>query len=650
MYNPYPQPNTPRRGAAIQAVALQAPSLDGLPPIETLNPDNLKDLTKSDLTAYLLSHNIQPGLSKPEMKKQMRTLIHSLTNKEILIHKGPSSGTTSPVVASTPVGAGGVVQPDLMSINPMVMPMNLSALNPTAAATAAAGLHMNMNPYTGAPFAYPQPPQHTTAAAIAPTAMATTNTTTTTATITPTTPAATTPVVASPLQSSPRATGANKEHTPDQCMDCHKQYNKECNHHRCKSCCVRFMISSHSLCLLHLREEMRRPTNRDLPEIQTLFQQANLIHTPPTTAVNSTPAQTPGATETLSPAAVAAAAAVIHKQQQQPQQPLQQHQPAQTHPHLQQHQQQQHFKPNQMMVPSQQLQQHHPQQPLQQLQHHIPPQSHPPGPYPQQAVPHNAAQMIPQQQQQQQQQAQQALAKDFNNNRKLQTQLQFYYLNVQSQVSACSTPKRMMIPKDDKYSFFTCYKCSKAISVNGAQLWKHIQTEHPDDLFTFLLDKVKNKQSLTTNPDQDNIFNQARQKAGERFSLTNQWLQELFSPTPPPEINEKRFLEDRKQKIIEFETRLQSMLDLFESQDNFIENISRESNLFYQFYDQLSPQIPPEELEQISRKVSFEMAKDLYCFESMVSKPSSLVTPFQSTPQPAFEFIESDSTFCCQSL
>ncbi|ELR15111.1 uncharacterized protein ACA1_215930 [Acanthamoeba castellanii str. Neff] len=57
-----------------------------LPPIETLIPDELKNYTKEELSAYLESKGIQPKVTKPEMKRQMRLVLQAVKeNKPELI-------------------------------------------------------------------------------------------------------------------------------------------------------------------------------------------------------------------------------------------------------------------------------------------------------------------------------------------------------------------------------------------------------------------------------------------------------------------------------------------------------------------------------------------------------------------------------------
>eukprot|EP00026_Physarum_polycephalum_P007278 Phypoly_transcript_07336.p1 GENE.Phypoly_transcript_07336~~Phypoly_transcript_07336.p1 ORF type:complete len:527 (+),score=108.64 Phypoly_transcript_07336:53-1633(+) len=53
-----------------------------LPPIETLQPETLKDFTKEDLRCYLEAAGITPGMTKPEMKRQMRSLINQINGVE----------------------------------------------------------------------------------------------------------------------------------------------------------------------------------------------------------------------------------------------------------------------------------------------------------------------------------------------------------------------------------------------------------------------------------------------------------------------------------------------------------------------------------------------------------------------------------------
>jgi len=49
-----------------------------LPPIESLVPDELKNFTKEELSAYLESKGIQPKVTKPEMKRQLRLVLQAL--------------------------------------------------------------------------------------------------------------------------------------------------------------------------------------------------------------------------------------------------------------------------------------------------------------------------------------------------------------------------------------------------------------------------------------------------------------------------------------------------------------------------------------------------------------------------------------------
>lgn len=57
-----------------------------LPPLETLVPEELKNYTKEELSAYLQSQGIQPKITKPEMKRQLRLVLQALReNKPDLI-------------------------------------------------------------------------------------------------------------------------------------------------------------------------------------------------------------------------------------------------------------------------------------------------------------------------------------------------------------------------------------------------------------------------------------------------------------------------------------------------------------------------------------------------------------------------------------
>ncbi|KAL6042448.1 HIT-type domain-containing protein [Balamuthia mandrillaris] len=57
--------------------------LAGLPALQELDPEELKTYTKDELASYLDSQGIIPKISKPEMKRQLRTVIKALRENKL---------------------------------------------------------------------------------------------------------------------------------------------------------------------------------------------------------------------------------------------------------------------------------------------------------------------------------------------------------------------------------------------------------------------------------------------------------------------------------------------------------------------------------------------------------------------------------------
>jgi hypothetical protein len=62
--------NRKRRGDEWRLV-----DINELPALTSLDPDALKNFTKDELRSYLKAYSIEPAESKPDMKRQLRSLI-----------------------------------------------------------------------------------------------------------------------------------------------------------------------------------------------------------------------------------------------------------------------------------------------------------------------------------------------------------------------------------------------------------------------------------------------------------------------------------------------------------------------------------------------------------------------------------------------
>ncbi|KYQ99909.1 hypothetical protein DLAC_03876 [Tieghemostelium lacteum] len=650
LYNPY-APTPSRRSSSAPVVN---PSIDTMPPIETLNPDTLKELTKTELTTYLQSHNIIPGTSKPEMKKQMRTLIHALQNKEPILITPPPNVNIPPLTGFNPLlqpmqgmqgmqgmqamGMQGMTAPNIMGFNPYANPMSMliNPINPfLSQPTGALPNYMSpqqmTNPY-GQPQQLYQPQQLQLHPPPMPQQMPPSTPITSSTIIAPQLNLASTPLKSdmnatpsSAVKKTPKAQAEDKEvESPrgksdkdkdvpsDQCRDCIKKMNKECTNHRCRGCCVKYMIDSKVICLIHIKDESRRPRTKESPyadTIQTLIQQAaqqypnysfgSLGNTPPnTTPTLSSKSNTPG--DSLKNSPILPSNKAFQLQAGNGQSALSPARPGQP--------------PTNTTTPVQQ------QFPGGQIQTT---QMHPPQP--------QMTQMQPPQQPQH-------IIKDINYGRKVQSQLQFFYINMQAQVAACSNPKRQSAPKEDKFAYFSCYKCEKVFNVNGSHFWKHLQSDHPEEFIKFLKENIKLNHSLSENPEKNDTYQLSRQRASDKYQLTIQWLQELFSPVPPPEFNDHTQFELRKEKIIEFDKKMDEMFNLFDSKKDLMNQIKNDSQSFDEYYNRLNV----DDFESVSQQ--YIKDKNL----NFQPKPST-VTQIHTT-KPTYEFIESDSNFSIQSL
>ncbi|KAN0025992.1 hypothetical protein ACTFIV_006972 [Dictyostelium citrinum] len=706
------QPQTPQHQTAQSQTPLRKiitspmSSSDQLPPVETLNPDALKDLTKLQLQAYLKAHQIVPAVSKPEMKKQMRTLIHAISNnKESLPPNAnnappgvypPPIGQSAPTMLMHPVGGnpppfgypqppqqfpgGGTIAPVHQQIQQQLhiqqqhqhqhqhqhqqqqqqlhqqqlqqfqLQQQLIAQQQAQQAAMAAQQQQQLiaqQQYAAQQAALAQ--QQALAAQQAAqqqqqlllqqrqqqeeAAKLKNNKT-------PSKDSVISVLNRSPPHSPRTKEAQSKESTAgEQCVECKsKKSNKDCNNKRCRGCCIKYMIEKKShICFLHLRDESRRPRIKDPAQtevINDLITQAqkeqaaanggkerdinSLANTPSTsnTPLLSSKTNTPllSANDQSTPPSFTLDSdqLVLEQQQSLPQQILSNTtntQPPTTT-----------------------------QQPLQSTANLQPQSLH----------------QLPQQQQYHHQHQQDIQNKNDSFGRKIQSYYNNYFIGVQAQVAACSNPKRLTPYRDDRYSFFSCYKCDKVISVNGFQLWRHIQSEHTEDFFKFIKENI-NSRELTSALlfNSDSIYNNTKQKTTERFNLTIEWLEELFSPIPPPEVTDKKFFNERKAMLLEFEAKLSSLIDSFDenidpvtSKYSVLENLLKESDTFHKYYDSLSTSQNNEELKNIIQQ--YENEKNVH-FEQ---RPL-VITPYHPSTNSkvaAFEFIESDSNFSLCSL
>ncbi|EGC31163.1 hypothetical protein DICPUDRAFT_157009 [Dictyostelium purpureum] len=686
---------------------------DQLPPIESLNPDNLKDLDKHKLQLYLKNHNIVPASTKPEMKKQMRTLIHSITNKEASATQPGQVGQQPPTIFPHPPPQistqPGQPQTPIPGINPMGMPYNplfaTQGHHPTSsqqipssqfpgattvqqqiqqqlfaqaqAQNQAQLLQQQLYAQAQAQAAIQaqliqqqllqqqqqqqalaeiqrqrefefqlqrqqqqqqqqleqqqqqaqqlllqqkaqqqaqQPIQQSSASQQAPQTPKNINNINNNNITNSNKRLKTETGRVSPPASPRSSRDVAAQQAGEQCTECKaKKANKECNNKRCRGCCIRYMIEKKSdICYLHLRDESRRPRIKDPAQTEVI---AELIAQAQREAAASGNPLTGGSKEnsqantpsTTTPTLSSRTGTPMLDQspnllleddnnQTNPQQTPQTQQQQQQIPQAQQQQQTQ--------LPSGQASQ------------------------PQQEIQHN---------------------KNDSFGRKIQSYYNNYYIGVQAQVAACSNPKRLSPSKDDRYSFFSCYHCDKVVSVNGFHLWRHIQTEHKEDFFKFVKECMKtDTSSLFDN--NSSIYNSTKQKTTERFNLTVQWLEELFSPTPSPDIQDKEFFKQRMTMLLDFESRLNELIDSFDkridpetSKFSILETFLKDSETFHKYYDGLSNINNNEELEDLISK--YENEKDVH-FEQ---RPL-LITPYQPSlnqdgkRKAAFEIIENDPT------
>eukprot|EP01133_Synstelium_polycarpum_P019413 gene19413-23246_t len=662
MYTPYGSGNnTPRRN-----VAVPLPSLESLTPIENLNPENLKDLSKTDLTAYLHAHNIVPGSSKPEMKKQMRTLIHSINtntaipmsalnpqpkSNDLMALSGMNMNNLSQINnslnAALPLNTMGAM--NAMTMSPITGPMPNTGMGPinlalnTAMTTALNNMSamnqagnmpmMNMiNPMAGGPqmnqmqvgaqnmnmnminpmglgMALPMPPMPFMAqqAFISTPPMPSIYSAPPPPAYMPATPQpvaapaavpqSTTPAKSQSPPGSPKNAGSEE---PDICSECSKKANKECSNKRCRGCCVRHMVDTKALCLVHIKDESRRPRTKEHPHADTiasLIQQASTTfpnfsvnstsNTPNTSTpiMSSVPGTTPmeplsiGVSPVLAPQKSLAAIPAITT-------PRGVNTPGNMTP------------PSMVATPAV-------------------------------AVPVVAPAITPIPAVGATAQTAAQKSAEYTSTHKAQSQLQFSYIGMAAHYVQQISNHRLAVPRDDKYSFFSCFKCDKIISVNGSSILKHLQAEHSEELIPFLKNKISQGALLN---DQQDILYLSKSKAQERYSSMNEWLEELFSAEPPREVSEYESYEQRKEKILNLQHRLQAMMEGFEAQNGFLDSLKNESTNFYQYYDQLAHAKTVEELESLGNV--FALDKDIH-FEQR----GPLITPippqqFQMTGQP----------------
>jgi LRP1 type putative zinc finger protein len=175
-------------------------TLDSLPPIESLRPDQLKDFTKEEIKCYLEAAGVIPGLTKPEMKRQMRAILQQLHGAD------DKKSQALLVQPSTPP--------------PFVPP-------PTAAPF--------ISPQQQIPFPQSVDLQSTMSGPVSPRS------------------------VPSPSASSVASTDDQGE----LCLDCSKKANKECHYRRCRGCCLKMMQDTGLKCMPHLKDGDRRPRRND---------------------------------------------------------------------------------------------------------------------------------------------------------------------------------------------------------------------------------------------------------------------------------------------------------------------------------------------------------------------------------------------------
>ncbi|EGG23796.1 hypothetical protein DFA_05932 [Cavenderia fasciculata] len=216
---------------------------------------------------------------------------------------------------------------------------------------------------------------------------------------------------------------------------------------------------------------------------------------------------------------------------------------------------------------------------------------------------------------------------------KVQTQLQMKLVNEAAHYAQQIAFHRMTMRKDDQAAFYSCPRCDKVLGVNGSQLWRHVQSEHPDLFVPLLKQNIYNGGLVG---DQSDILSLSKEAAQERINTTAQWLKELFSPSLLLNSNnsnvnnsDKDNDHTRLEKIKGYESRLESLVQSFDHRiSTSIESIQSDSNLFYQFYNQLSEVNTIDELENLTKQ--YEKVKNIH-----FSPKPLLITPIlnqQSQP------------------
>jgi LRP1 type putative zinc finger protein len=106
--------NRKRRGDEWRLV-----DINELPALTSLDPDALKNFTKDELRSYLKAYSIEPAESKPDMKRQLRSLIFQAQKGQLPAVVGgyatSSHGEAAPVVSAAPAGHHtAAVQPEFV--------------------------------------------------------------------------------------------------------------------------------------------------------------------------------------------------------------------------------------------------------------------------------------------------------------------------------------------------------------------------------------------------------------------------------------------------------------------------------------------------------------------------------------------------------
>ncbi|GAM22259.1 hypothetical protein SAMD00019534_054340 [Acytostelium subglobosum LB1] len=399
-----------------------------------------------------------------------------------------------------------------------------------------------------------------------------------------------------------------KEEEQDFCTECSKKANRECVHKRCRGCCIKQMMETKIICLVHIKDESRRPRAKEHPHaetIQALINQAqqqfpnfNIVgsttNTPAATpvATPSVTAMVPTATPTIEPLTLGVSPVIkstpMHAPITTPTRPsaLNLATPSTTSP------------THSVATPAVPLM--------------------PPQPADGAVMMHHAA-MAPVEQKQ---------TSEYQSTHKAQSQFQLAFINMQAMYMQQISNQRLILQRDDKFAFFTCYKCQK----------EQINSDH--NIFE----------------DDQDILVMSKSKATERYNERIEWLEDLFSPSPAPVGDDKAHHQHRKSKIIEFQQRVQSLMDSFASQVT-LDSIMNESTCFDKYFSKLSTSLSIDELDNIRKQ--YEMEKGIQLpqqhaacsLSALQPVPVSIIQqPKQPEQQAYYQFIESDKSFNVQSL